>query len=189
MSIFNKSTVNGNFGSTVFPFDNVAALTEVLLLGNFDLKPEKTSSFEVGTELGFLNNRFSVDFSYYKNNSKNQILSIPIPNSTGYGFSVVNAGEVQNKGVELSLRGTPVQSRNFSWEVFGSFTKNNNEVISLLPGVDQISLGGFSGMSIVAAVGRPYGEFYAVTTAKDAQGRTIVDSKTGIPVNASKAQY
>jgi TonB-linked SusC/RagA family outer membrane protein len=189
LATFNKATVNGNFGSTVFPFGNVAALAAGSSLGNLDLKPEKTTSFEVGAELGFFQNRFAVDFSYYNNNSKNQILSIPIPNSTGYGFSIVNAGEVQNKGVELSLRGTPVQTGNVTWEVYGSFTKNNNEVVSLLPGVDQISLGGFSGMSIVAAVGKPYGEFYAVTEAKDAEGRTIVDAETGIPVNSSTAQY
>ena len=188
-TIFNRATVNGNFGSTVFPFGNVTALSAGTTIGNLDLKPEKTSSFEVGTELGFFQNRLSLDFSYYKNNSKNQILSIPIPNSTGYGFSIINAGEVQNKGIELSLRATPIQTTNVTWEVFGTYTKNKNEVVSLLPGVDQITIGGFSGMSIVAAVGRPYGEFYAVTTAKDTEGRTVVDGKTGIPVNASKAEY
>lgn len=189
LTIFNKATVNGNFGSTVFPFGNVTALSAGSTLGNFDLRPEKTSSFEVGTELGFLNNRFSVDFSYYKNNSKDQILSIPIPNSTGYGFSIINAGEVQNKGVELSLRGTPIKTDNFSWELYGTYTKNKNTVVSLQPGVDQVSLGGFSGMSVVAAVGKSYGEFYGVTTAKDAEGRTIVDAETGIPVNGANAEY
>ncbi len=189
LSVFGKTTINGNFGSTVFPFGNVAALTPGSTIGNIDLKPEKTTSFEVGTELGLLESRISIDFSYYKNNSKNQILSIPIPNSTGYGFSVVNAGEVENKGIELGLRGTVIKSTNVSWELYGSFTKNNNKVISLLPGVDQISLGGFTGMTIAAAKGRPYGEFYAVTLAKDANGRTIVDKATGLPVNSSKAEY
>lgn len=188
-SVFGRTTINGNFGSTVFPFGSVVALTPNATLGNNDLKPEKTSSFEVGTELGFLQNRISVDFSYYKNNSKNQIVSIPIPNSTGYGFSVVNAGEIQNKGIELSLRGTLVKTTNVTWEVYGTYTKNNSKVISLMPGVDQISVGGFNGMSIVAAVGKPYGEFYGVTTAKDEQGRTIVDEATGMPVNTAQPQY
>jgi len=189
LTTFSKATVNGSFGSTVFPFGNVAALTAGTTLGNINLKPEKTAAFEIGTELGFLDNRISVDFSYYKSNSKDQILSIPIPNSTGYGFSVVNAGEVQNKGVELSLRGTIIKSSDITWEMFGSYTKNNNKVLSLMPGVNQISIGGFSGMTAVAAVGRPYGEFYAVTNMTDNQGRVIVDNETGMPIPTTTAQY
>jgi TonB-linked SusC/RagA family outer membrane protein len=189
-SSFSRATISGNFGSTVFPFGNVAALMAGSTIGNADLKPEQTASFEIGTELGFFKNRLSLDFSYYKNNSKNQILSIPIPNSTGYGFSVVNAGEIQNNGLELSLRGTPIKTAGgFSVELFGTYTKNNSEVVSLMDGVQQVSLGGFSGMSIVAAVGRPYGEFYGVTNATDAQGRTIVSQSTGRPVATTTAQY
>lgn len=189
LTTYSKATVNGSFGSTVFPFGNVAALTAGTTLGNINLKPERTTAFEIGTELGFLDNRISVDFSYYKSNSKDQILSIPIPNSTGYGFSVVNAGEVQNKGVELSLRGTVIKTSDISWELYGSYTKNNNKVLSLMPGVDQISIGGFSGMTAVAAVGRPYGEFYAVTNMTDNQGRVIVDNTTGMPIPTATAQY
>ena len=157
-------------------------------IGNLELKPEITNSFEIGTELGFFGNRLYADFTYYNNSSKNQILSIPIPNSTGYGFSLVNAGKVKNNGVELTLRGTPVKNQNFTWEMFGTFTKNNSEVVELMDGVDQVSVGGFSGMSIVAAVGRPYGEFYAVTNATDDQGRTIVDQSTGLPIATTSAE-
>lgn len=189
ISTFSRSAIAGGFGSTTFPFGNVSALMSGNTIGNLNLKPEITTSFEVGTELGFLNNRLSADFTYYKNNSKNQILSIPIPLSTGYGLSLVNAGKVQNSGVELTLRGTPVKTENFSWELFGTFTKNNSKVVELMDGVQQVTIGGFSGMSIVAAVGRPYGEFYAVTNATDAQGRTIVDQKTGLPIASSKPEY
>ncbi len=189
ISTFSRSTIAGGFGSTTFPFGNVSALMSGNTIGNLNLKPEITTSFEVGTELGFFNNRLSADFTYYKNNSKNQILSIPIPLSTGYGLSLVNAGKVQNNGVELTLRGTPVKTENLTWELFGTFTKNNSKVVELMDGVQQVSVGGFSGMSIVAAVGRPYGEFYGVTNATDAQGRTIVDQKTGLPIASSKPEY
>ena len=187
---FTRGEIESNFGSTTFPFGNVAALMANTTIGNERLKPEKTNSFEIGAELGFFDNRFAVDFSYYANSSKNQILSIPIPNSTGYGFSVVNAGEIQNKGVELSLRGTPIRTGNgLSVELFGTFTRNKSKVIELLPGVEQVTLGGYSGMSIVAAVGKTYGEFYAVDNATDAQGRTIVDAETGLPLPTESAQY
>ncbi|MFD1769537.1 SusC/RagA family TonB-linked outer membrane protein [Sphingobacterium suaedae] len=189
LTTFSRGEILSGFGSTTFPFGNVAALMSGSTIGNIELKPEITTSFEIGTELGFFNNRLLADFTYYDNNSRNQILSIPIPNSTGYGFYLVNAGKIRNNGVELTLRGTPIKTDNFSWELFGTFTKNNSEVVELMDGIDQVSVGGFSGMSIVAAKGRTYGEFYAVTDATDDQGRTIVDSKTGLPLASAEAQY
>jgi TonB-linked SusC/RagA family outer membrane protein len=189
LTTYGKTTVNGSFGSTTFPFGNVPALQVGSTLGNATLKPEQTTSFEIGTELAFLQSRLSVDFSYYVNDSKNQIISIPIPNSTGYGFNTVNAGEIQNKGIELTMNGTPVKTNDFTWELFGTFTKNKSDVLSLPNGVSQVVIGGFNGMGIVAAKGYPYGEFYAVTNQTDAQGRTIVNQTTGQPIPTTTAQY
>lgn len=189
LTTYGKTTVNGSFGSTTFPFGNVTALQVGSVLGNAKLKPEQTTSFEIGTELAFLQSRLSIDFSYYVNDSKNQIISIPIPNSTGYGFNTINAGEIQNKGIELSMRGTPIKTSDFSWELFGTFTKNKSNVVSLPDGVSQVVIGGFSGMSIVAAKGYPYGEFYAVTNQTDAQGRTIINQATGQPIPTTTGQY
>jgi len=88
------------------------------------------------------------------------------------------------------LRGTPLRtSTGLSLELFGTYTRNNSKVVELLPGIDQVGLGGFSGMSIVAAKGMPYGEFYGVTNSKDAEGRTIVDQETGLPIPTESAQY
>ncbi len=186
---YGKTSVNGSFGSTTFPFGNVPALQVGSTLGNATLKPEQTTSFEIGTELAFLQSRLSIDFSYYVNDSKNQIISIPIPNSTGYGFNTVNAGEIQNKGIELTMNGTPIKTSDLTWELFGTFTKNNSNVVSLPNGVSQVVIGGFNGMGIVAAKGYPYGEFYAVTNQTDAQGRTIVNQTTGQPIPTTTAQY
>ena len=189
LTTYGKTTINGSFGNTVFPFGSVPAVQVGSTLGNSTLLPEQTTSFEVGTELGFLQSRLSFDFSYYINDSKNQIISIPIPNSTGYGFDEVNAGEIQNKGIELTISGTPVKTSDVTWDIFGTFTKNNSDVISLPNGVSQVVIGGFSGMAIVAAVGHPYGEFYAVTNQTDAQGRTIVNQTSGQPLATTTAQY
>jgi TonB-linked SusC/RagA family outer membrane protein len=188
-TIYASTVVNGSFGNTKFPFGNVPALQVGSTLGNATLKPEQTTSFEVGTELAFLQSRLSVDFSYYVNDSKNQIISIPIPNSTGYGFNTINAGEIQNKGIELAVSGTPIKTNDFTWQLFGTFTKNKSDVISLPNGVSQITIGGFNGMGIVAAKGYPYGEFYAVTNQTDAQGRTVVSQATGQPIPTTTAQY
>lgn len=186
---YGKTTVRGSFGNTTFPFGNVPAYQIGSTLGNGALEPEQTSSFEIGTELSFLQSRLSFDFSYYVNNSTNQILAIPIPNSTGYTSSEVNAGEIQNKGIELTINATPVQTSNLTWNIFGTFTKNNSDVISLPNGVSQVTIGGFGGMGIVAAKGMPYGEFYAVTNQTDAQGRTIINPHTGQPIPTTSAQY
>jgi TonB-linked SusC/RagA family outer membrane protein len=189
LTTYGKTTVSGSFGNTTFPFGNVPGVEVGSTLGNATLKPEQTSSFEIGTELAFLQSRLSFDFSYYVNDSKNQIISIPIPNSTGYGFNTINAGEIQNKGIELTISGTPIKTQNVTWNIFGTFTKNNSDVLSLPNGVSQITIGGFGGMGIVAAKGLPYGEFYAVTNQTDAQGRTVINPATGQPVPTTSAQY
>ncbi|WP_448672883.1 MULTISPECIES: SusC/RagA family TonB-linked outer membrane protein [Chitinophagaceae] len=186
---YSRAVINGSFGSTTFPFNGVPGLMTGSTIGNKGIRPEITTSYEFGTELGFFKNRLTLDFSYYQNKSKDQILTIPIPASTGFSYQVVNAGAIRNRGVELSLRGTPIKTQNITWELYGTFSKNVSKVLYLQDGVTQYSLGGFSGMSVVAAVGRPYGEFYSVPDAKDAQGRTIIDPSTGLPNPADSAQF
>lgn len=186
-SYYGKTTINGGFGSTVFPFNSVPGYTLGNQIGSADLKPEITTAYEVGLELAFLRNRLSVDASYYQNNSENQILAVPIAASTGFTSRVTNAGLVKNKGVEIALRGTPVKTSDLTWELYGTYTKNSNEVSGL--DVDQIVLGGFSGMSIVAANGRPYGNFYARDLQRDEQGRVIVSRTTGQPLLTPTAVY
>lgn len=187
---YDKTTVSGGFASIIFPFQGTSGLTLGDRIGNENLKPEKTSAFEVGTELGFFENRLYIDFSYYQNRSKDLIIPIPISPSTGFTSRVSNTGEVKNSGVELMVRGTPVKTQSgFTWEIYGTYTRNRNKVVSLLEGVDQIVIGGFSGMAIVAAVGKPYGTFYAQDLLRDDQGRVVVDGTTGLPRFTPTAVY
>ncbi|HEV7330538.1 MAG TPA: SusC/RagA family TonB-linked outer membrane protein [Flavisolibacter sp.] len=186
-SYFDKTTINGGFGSTVFPLTNVPGYTLGNRIGSATLKPEITTAYEVGAELAFLRNRLTVDVSYYQNNSENQILAVPIAASSGFTSRVTNAGLVKNRGVELALRGTPVKTTDLTWELYGTYTRNRNEVSGL--DVDQIVLGGFSGMSIVAANGRPYGNFYARDLRRDEAGRVIVSPTTGLPLLTPTAVY
>lgn len=190
LNYYVKTAIVGNFANTQFPFGSIPGLTVGNTIGNPNLQPERTNAFEVGTELGFLDNRIYVDFSYYQNKSKDQILAAPISPATGFTNEVMNTGVIENKGVELSLRATPVRtSTGFTWEVFGTYTKNKNTVVSLLPGVDQVIIGGVGGMSIVAAVGRPYGTFYTRDILRDPQGRMVVSQETGLPEQTDNAVY
>lgn len=184
-----KTDILGGFGSTTFPFGNVAGYTYGNRIGNPNLTPEFTTAFEVGTEIGFLENRIYVDFSYYQNKSKDQILSVPVPTSSGFTSQVFNTGLVENKGIEVSLRGTPIRTASgFSLELFGTYTRNRNEVVDL-GSVDQVVIGGFGGMSIVAAKGKPYGTFYSQDIQRDEQGRVIVSPTTGMPLLTPGAVY
>lgn len=151
-------------------------------IGDSSLRPERTNAFEAGVDLGFLKDRISVEFTYYHNHSIDQIVPIPVAPTSGYLSQVVNVGDVTNKGIELSARVTPIRTRTgFRWDLFGTYTKNTNRVDRLNAGTNQINLGGSTEMSVVAAVGKPFGEFYGTDLLTDGKGHVVVDSASGMP--------
>lgn len=187
---FTKTNIDGGFGSTLFPFNGVPGFNYQNSFGDPFLLPERSRTAEIGTDLSFFNNRLNVDFTVYKNSTKNQIIGQLVSPSSGFTSRTVNAGVIVNKGFEIGLRATPVKLRNgFRWDVYGTFTKNTNEVESLSDGLEYLVLGGYSGMSIVAAVGKPFGTFYSTDLLRDAQGRVVVDSATGNPLSTAKPTY
>ncbi|NLD23831.1 MAG: TonB-dependent receptor, partial [Bacteroidales bacterium] len=95
-----------------------------------DLKPEFTTEFEVGTELQFLQNRLSLDLTWYNRSTTDQIAPLSLPSSTGSRTYYTNFGELNNKGIEVGARIVPIRTRDFEWELFGTFTKNKSNVVS-----------------------------------------------------------
>jgi len=131
------------------------------LRGGQILKPEISHSIETGTEMSFFKNRLGLDFTYYKTNTKNQILGLQNPISSGYTNRVVNAGEVSNQGVEIMLTSTPVMMGNFKWNVNVNFAKNVSEVVSLAAGVDRIvQAAPGENATLEARVGERMGQLY-----------------------------
>ncbi len=129
-------------------------------IANPDLKWEKTTQFNAGTDIQLISGRIEMIFDYYKKNTEDLLLSVPLPLTSGVGSVLKNVGEVENKGFELYLGGTPVKG-NFVWNTGITFAKNKNEVLSLRDGLDKISLGdaglpGF-GSARVLKVGEPLG--------------------------------
>lgn len=131
---------------------------------NPNLKPEKTRSVEAGLEMAFLKNRLGFDVTYYNAQSYNQIMTVNVTAATGYTGSVVNAGTIRNQGVELSLNATPVQGRNFSWNINANWTRNRNKVSELYTDpttgsvTENLVLGSFQGgVTLNATLGQPYG--------------------------------
>ncbi|PSL35249.1 SusC/RagA family TonB-linked outer membrane protein [Chitinophaga ginsengisoli] len=186
---YEATSINGGFGSTTFPFKGVNGYSPSGISGNANLKPEITIANEIGMELNFMDDRLLLDLSIYKNESRDQIIPAPLAPSMGTATQILNTGVIENRGLEISMRGMPVLTASgLSVELLGTYTRNKNTVLDV--GVDnQIVIGGFSGMSIVAAKGKSYGEFYAQDILRDNQGRVIVDLSTGLPLRTSAAVY
>lgn len=170
------------FGSTELPFNSIPGYTFQNVIGNPDLRPERTNSWEIGADLGFFRDRITLEATYYQNYSIDQILTVPIAPSSGYTGRVINLGDISNKGIELSLRVVPISQRNgLRWEIYGTYYKNESMVERLAGGVTQVSFGGLSGMTATATVGKPFGALYGTDLLRDGQGRVIIDSATGLP--------
>lgn len=140
---------------------------------NEKLKPERTKAYEAGLEMAFFHSRLGFDFTYYKQNTVDQILAVAVSQATGYSSKYVNAGDVENRGLELSIYGTPVSNSNFSWKVDVNWSKNQNKVVALAEG-DNLLLASFQGgVSINAALGQPYGQIRGSNFVYTAGQKTV----------------
>ena len=167
-----------------------------LVRNNLALKPEATNSFEVGLETRFLQDRLTFDASYYSTVSTDQIFEVPISGASGYTSQVINAGKVTNKGLELSLNATPVQTTDFTWTVGVNWARNRNKLVELAPGISNYRLAnGPFGASINARVGEPLGTIVGIDYVYN-NGRKVVDengvyafSPTQVPLGSVLADW
>lgn len=140
-----------------------------------NLKPEKIKSIELGTELKFFMNRISIDASVYKNNAVNQIVPADISHASGSTTALINAGNIENKGIEVQLTAIPIKTKNFEWEVNVNYTKNKSMVLELTDGLESLQLLEQWNLSIEARPGNPYGDIVGYAILRDAQGNKLVD--------------
>lgn len=146
-----------------------------------NLKPERKNSWEVGLDWRFLQNRIGIDFTYYKENTKNQIMSVSVPGWSGVTNELINAGDIQNSGLEIALNTTPVKTRDWQWDLNFTYTHNANKIVSLHEDVaNWIVLDGSPDygnyrVGSVAKVGSSYGLLMSDAKPK-------IDEKTGLPV-------
>ncbi|RNL87865.1 SusC/RagA family TonB-linked outer membrane protein [Sinomicrobium pectinilyticum] len=129
-------------------------------LKNNHLKPEKTRVIELGFDLRWLQNRLGLDVALYRNKTFNQIISLPIAQSSGGTSKVINAGEIQNQGIEITLNAAPVKSSDFSWDLSANFSKNENKVNALYGDMESIQLGSATGIYQRLYVNGAIGDFY-----------------------------
>lgn len=165
------------------PFGGTTLFALPITKSNPELKPELTSSKEVGLEMAFLNNRLGFDLTYYTTRSFNQIFPVAVSTATGFSNKYVNAGTIRNKGLELTAYVTPVRTRGFSWDMNINWSRNRNEVEELYEGAQNLQINPLSlqgGVSINATVGQPYGTI---------QGRTWVFHENGDKVVGPNGRY
>ncbi len=161
----------------VSPFGSAPQASVSSTKNNPNLLPEKTKSSEVGLEMSFLKARAGFDVSYYNAESFNQILPTTVSTATGYSSKFLNAGTIVNKGIELSVYGTPVQTKNFSWTINVNWSRNRNKVKELFEGSSNLLLATFQGgVSINATLGEPYGTLRGQNFVYAADGQRTIGS-------------
>ncbi|MSP08202.1 MAG: SusC/RagA family TonB-linked outer membrane protein [Chitinophagaceae bacterium] len=153
-----------------------------------DLKNELTTSFEAGLDARFFDNKISLVATYYHASTKNQILDVPLPISTTFATKRLNAGNIENQGIELSLSGTLIKTNSgFRWDVTFNYAANKNNVLSLYPGISTFRLGDDRNIAVVAEVGKPFGALIGTNFAwqRDASGNRLIDPATGLPIRSA----
>ncbi len=189
-SVFTSGTISDGFNNSQvdFPINGVAGFEVGNRIGNPTLKPEITGSFEAGLDLGLFKDRIGVEATYYSNNSRDQIINVPVSPGSGFTSKTINAGSLTNKGIELLLRLRPIQTKDFRWDLTTTFTRNRSLVKELFAGVDQIALGGLGSLSLVAQLDQPYGVFFGTDYLRDPEGRVVIDENTGYPLSNPDAR-
>ena len=176
-----------------FPLNGQPGFTTGNRIGNPDLKPELTTTFEIGGDVGLLNERINVAYTYYSSDHSNQIVQISLPRSTGFTTTVANIGRMTNKGHELTVTLKPIVGlvKGLHWELFGTYAKNTNRVEKITDDISELVVGGpfTPGVSIVAKEGFPFGTYKALAESRSPDGKVIVDGVTGYPVLTNEEQY
>ncbi|WP_063827448.1 SusC/RagA family TonB-linked outer membrane protein [Fibrisoma limi] len=155
------------------PWQSNQAVSESSVINNADLKPESVDTYEIGTDIRFFNNRLGLDVTYYNTVSRNQIINIPLDQTSGYTSRFLNAGEIRSRGLEVVLNATPVKlSNGFRWDVALNWATNRARVVELVDGLDTYSLPSRY-VSVQARVGGRMGDMYGRGFLRDPQGNII----------------
>lgn len=169
--------------------DYPGGLANATTLANPNLKPLFTTSYEVGTEWRMFKDRFGFDVALYKSKTTDQILTATVDRSSGITAAIVNAGAVQNKGIEISANGTPIKTSKFTWTLNGTFSANRNKILSLTDSLTSLTLqtGPGNRGAIMATVGGSMGDLYGRGYERSPSGQIVYEN--GYPVITSDMKY
>ncbi|MEP3968008.1 MAG: TonB-dependent receptor, partial [Nonlabens sp.] len=186
-TVFGGSFIGGDgfIQGVSFPAYDTVSFERSGLAGNPNLTPEKAREFEVGMELKMFDNKLKFDVTYYDKLSSDVILPVDVPSSSGFTSKIDNAAEVSNKGVEIALGYTPIRTEDFQWNIDVNWTTYENIVESLAPGVEQVTLNGFSSTSAVAAAGQPFSAIFGSSFQRDDAGNVLIGDD-GYPIQSTE---
>jgi TonB-linked SusC/RagA family outer membrane protein len=153
---------------------------ENLTIANSGLKPEITTGLEIGADLRFFKNKVGLDVTYYKQSTRNQILGVEISKASGYDRRILNAGQIDNNGIEVTLSGTILDfAGGFKWDVGVNYARNRNLVVELAEGLETYTLQEARGLTSIAQVGKPYGSLFGIAFNRSPEGEIIYNN--GLP--------
>jgi TonB-linked SusC/RagA family outer membrane protein len=175
-SYYSFATADGDdiIGGTSFPAFGVTAYEKGGLLANDKLRPELSTTVELGGDLKFVQGRLGVELTWYKTVTVDQIVNVTVSAASGYTQYIQNAGTMQNTGIEAVLSGTPVKSNNFSWDISINFTRNRNLVTDVPGEVEDLSIASFSSVSSRIIEGQPYGVLSGTRYKRNEAGQMII---------------
>ncbi len=173
---YNQADADGDnlLAGNTYPAFGVNAFERSGTLGNANLKAETTTTIELGADLKFLLGRFNIDFTYYKATTTDLIVEADISAPSGFIVAPVNAGEIENEGIELLVEINPVRTNHFRWDISTNFTTFKNIVTELPEGIDQLSLASFSALSSLILENEPYGVLVGTAYQRNAAGQMII---------------
>ena len=188
-NFYSVPTYGGGFYSLtpiLYPINGSNGYTPYYKIYDPNLKPQNTRSYELGTDLSFFDNLVTLNYTFSRQNVKDQIFDVPLASSTGAGKLVTNGGKLHTNVHEITLSFNPIRTRDINWDFGFNWTKMDNYVDELAPGVENISLGGYVTPQVRAAAGEKYPVIYGVGYKRDANGNRLVD-ENGLPI-AGEAQ-
>ncbi len=180
---YSTPVYGGGFSSgtpIAYPINGVNAYTLNLIVYDPKLKPQNTTNYEMGTDLTFLNGLITLNYTYSRQNVKDQIFQVPLAGSTGAASYVTNGGSIHTNSHEVTLGLKPIDKKNVKWDLAFNFTKIDNYVDVLAPGVNSIFLGGFTEPQVRAGIGYKYPVIYGVSYLRNDAGQIVVDAD-GLP--------
>jgi TonB-linked SusC/RagA family outer membrane protein len=175
-----------------FPYGNTVGLSQGNVLPDENLKPETVYSSEIGGEFVLFNNRITIDGSVYNQTSKDQAITVKVPNTTGFPNLLINVGETRNFGYEVDMKYLIVRTPNFKWDFGIRYSYNDNEVISLYPGITEFQYGGglaYANTNVKVGERFPLLKTDGYRYSPENDGRVLVNGTTGYPLrDASLSQ-
>lgn len=176
--------------TTVFPFGPIStAFSGPRTLPNSKLVPQLQTTYELGTDLKMFKNRIGLNLTYYNSETTNQLISIDVPISTGYFANSINAGKIQNRGIEVDLNIIPLKMKDFTWNLSLNFAKNKQTVAKITDKLKEYVLSsGWSGLQVKASEGGTFG-LYGTGWLRDDKGNVVIDGVSGLRKTKSNVRF